>query len=157
LPSNGAPPYPTLISFGMTTLDATVINTAGVALVTFDPNSVGETGFGRGANQKGAFYELYDGGSSTGLLVAWSWGLSRLIDVIQPSDGSILKGDAVGVSGCSLYGKGAFVAGALDQRVALTVPIESGTAGVPILRGVALGETGPYGGQSLSLSETYTE
>jgi hypothetical protein len=71
--------------------------------------------------------------------------VSRIIDVIAQSDGSILKADAMGVTGCSRFGKGAFVAGAFDQRIALTMPIESGSAGVPIFRGIP-GE----GAQSLS-------
>lgn len=71
--------------------------------------------------------------------------MSRIIDVIEQSDGSILKADATGVTGCSRFGKGAFVAGAFDQRIALTMPIESGSAGVPIFRGIP-GE----GAQSLS-------
>ena len=67
--------------------------------------------------------------------MAWAWGVSRIIDVIEQSGGSILKADAIGVTGCSRFGKGAFVIGAFDQRIALTMPIESGSAGVPIFRG----------------------
>jgi hypothetical protein len=69
-------------------------------------------------------------------LIAWSWGVSRIIDVIAASSGS-LKADGIGVSGCSRYGKGAFVAGAFDDRVALTMPVESGTGGAPCWRCVA--------------------
>lgn len=50
------------------------------------------------------------------------------------------------MTGCSRFGKGAFVAGAFDQRVALTLPIESGTGGVPIWRNV----NSEPGGQTLS-------
>ena len=56
--------------------------------------------------------------------------------VIEQAGGSILNADATGVTGCSRFGKGAFVAGAFDQRIALTMPIESGSAGVPIFRGI---------------------
>jgi hypothetical protein len=63
--------------------------------------------------------------------------VSRIIDVIERSDGSILRTDSFGVTGCSRFGKGAFVTGAFDQRIDLTMPVESGTAGAPILRGVA--------------------
>src|SRR5947209_10929926 len=106
--------------------------------------AVGQEGTAR-SNKQGAFYTIYGSTSSTGLLVAWAWGVSRIIDVIEQSDGKILKADAVGVTGCSRFGKGAFIAGAFDQRIPLTMPIESGTAGVPIWRGVP-GE----GAQSLS-------
>ena len=43
--------------------------------------------------------------------MAWAWGVSRIIDVIEQSDGSILRADATGVTGCSRFGKGAFVVG----------------------------------------------
>ena len=58
--------------------------------------------------------------------------------LIAKSDGKTFEADAVGVTGCSRFGKGAFIAGAFDQRVALTLPIESGTAGVEMKR--AFGE-----------------
>ncbi|MDW6063775.1 hypothetical protein SAZ11_44685 [Streptomyces sp. FXJ1.4098] len=77
--------------------------------------------------------------------------MSRIIDVIEQSGGNILKADAMGVTGCSRYGKGAFAIGAFDQRIALTMPIESGTAGAPILRGIP-GESG-----SQPLSSAYSE
>ncbi|MEK8174936.1 hypothetical protein NKH77_55375 [Streptomyces sp. M19] len=57
--------------------------------------------------------------------------MSRVIDVIEQSGGDILTADAVGVTGCSRYGKGALAIGAFDQRVALTMPIESGTGARP--------------------------
>ncbi|HET6709614.1 hypothetical protein [Amycolatopsis sp.] len=45
---------------------------------------------------------------------------------------------------CSRYGKSAFAIGVLDQRIALTMPIESGTAGVPALRAIP-GDSGSQG------------
>ncbi|MGC5318755.1 cellulose binding domain-containing protein [Micromonospora arida] len=56
---------------------------------------------------------------------------------MEQPDGRILKADAMGVTGCSRYGKGAFAIGVFDQRIALTMPIESGSAGVPIFAGSA--------------------
>ena len=67
------------------------------------------------------------------------------------------QADAIGVTGCSRYGKGAFIAGVLDQRIALTMPIESGTAGVPIWRGIAKAENGENGKPSQSLTSAYSE
>jgi hypothetical protein len=139
LPTSGSAPYPAIIVYGGASfgapLDSSVINSEGVALINYDPYSTGQEGTGR-ANKAGAFYTVYGSTSTTGLLVAWGWGVSRIIDVIAKSDGSILRADAIGVTGCSRFGKGAFVAGVFDQRVALTMPIESGTAGVPIWRNV---------------------
>lgn len=148
LPSGGKAPYPAIVVYGGAgfgaPLDSGVIDSEGVALITYDPYSVGKENTGR-ANKQGAFYTIAGSGSTTGLLVAWGWGVSRIIDVIEQSDGSVLKADAIGVTGCSRFGKGAFIAGVFDQRIALTMPIESGSAGVPIWRGIP-GE----GAQSLS-------
>ncbi|MBT8224871.1 MAG: hypothetical protein HKP61_22960 [Dactylosporangium sp.] len=83
--------------------------------------------------------------------MAWAWGVSRMIDVIEQSDGSILRADATGVTGCSRYGKGAFVIGVFDQRIALTMPIESGSAGVGAFRSIATE------GGAQPLSSAYSE
>jgi hypothetical protein len=138
LPTSGSPPYPAIIVYGGATgapLDPAVINSEGVALIGYDPLQVGQEGTGR-TNKQGGFYSIVGSNSTTGLLIAWGWGVSRIVDVIAASDGSVLKADAIGVTGCSRYGKGAFIAGAYDDRIALTMPIESGTAGVPIWRGI---------------------
>ncbi|GAA1014086.1 hypothetical protein Aple_042280 [Acrocarpospora pleiomorpha] len=143
LPS-GTGPFPAVVVYGGFGADTAVIRAAGAAVISYDPYVVGREGTPRN-NKQGAFYSIYGNTSSTGLLVAWGWGVSRIIDVIEQSGGNILKADATGVTGCSRFGKGAFVAGAFDQRIALTMPIESGSAGVPIFRGIP-GE----GAQSLS-------
>jgi hypothetical protein len=143
LPS-GTGPFPVVVVYGGFGADTATIKAAGAAVISYDPYSAGKEGTARN-NKQGAYYSLYGATSSTGLLQAWGWGVSRIIDVIAASNGSILKADAVGVTGCSRFGKGAFVAGVFDQRIALTMPIESGSAGVPIFRGIP-GE----GAQSLS-------
>jgi hypothetical protein len=148
LPGTGSGPYPAIVVLGGATfpppLDASVVKGEGVAYINYDPYAVGKEGTPRN-NKQGAFYDIYGSNSSTGLLLAWAWGVSRIIDVIAQSDGSVLKASAIGVTGCSRFGKGAFVIGVFDQRIALTMPIESGSAGVPIFRGIP-GE----GAQSLS-------
>ncbi len=135
LPS-GSGPFPAVVVLGGFGADTATIKNSGAAVISFDPYVAGAEGTGR-STKRGAFYDLYGSSSSTGLLVAWGWGVSRIIDVIERSDGSILRTDSFGVTGCSRFGKGAFVTGAFDQRIDLTMPVESGTAGAPILRGVA--------------------
>jgi glucuronyl esterase-like protein/cellulose binding protein with CBM2 domain len=134
LPS-GTGPFPAVIVVGGLGADTATIRSAGAAVINYDPLTVGREGTPRN-NKQGAFYTLYGATSSTGLLAAWAWGASRIIDVIQASGGNILRPD-IGVTGCSRYGKGAFAIGAFDQRVALTMPVESGAGGVPIMRGLA--------------------
>jgi hypothetical protein len=141
LPS-GAGPFPAVVVLGGMGADSTTLKNEGVAIISFDPNAVGKENVSR-SNKQGAYYTIY-GNNSTGLFAAWAWGTSRIIDVIAKSDGSVLKADAIGVTGCSRYGKGAFVIGALDQRIALTMPIESGPLSVAIWRG-----SEKEGGQSL--------
>ncbi|MFL6077738.1 MAG: cellulose-binding domain-containing protein [Mycobacteriales bacterium] len=149
LPS-GSGPFPAVVVVGGLGADTSTILGSGVAIINYNPLAVGAEGTPRN-NKQGAFYTLYGATSSTGLLVAWAWGVSRIIDVIEQSGGNVLKADALGVTGCSRYGKGAFASGAFDQRIALTMPIESGSAGVPILRGIP-GESGAQ-----PLSSAYSE
>jgi hypothetical protein len=149
LPS-GTGPFPAVVVVGGIGADTATILGSGVAVINYNPLAVGNEGTPR-ASKQGAFYSIYGSTSSTGLLMAWSWGVSRMIDVIQQSNGAILKANAMGVTGCSRYGKGAFVIGAFDQRIALTMPIESGSAGVPALRSIP-GDTG-----SQPLSSAYNE
>jgi hypothetical protein len=149
LPS-GTGPFPAVVVVGGLGADTATIQGAGVAIINYDPLAVGREGTPRN-NKQGAFYTIYGATSATGLEVAWAWGVSRIIDVIEQSGGGILKADAVGVTGCSRYGKGAFAIGVFDQRIALTMPIESGSAGVPIFRGIP-GESGAQ-----PLSSAYSE
>ena len=147
LPS-GTGPFPAVVVLGGFGADTATIKAAGAAVINYDPLAVGKEGTPRN-NKQGAFYSIYGAGSTTGMLMAWAWGVSRIIDVIEQSDGSILKADAMGVTGCSRYGKGAFVIGVFDQRIALTMPIESGTGGVPAFRGDRVGERRPAAEQRL--------
>ncbi|WP_026932111.1 cellulose binding domain-containing protein, partial [Glycomyces tenuis] len=134
LPS-GSGPFPAVIVYGGFGADTGAIQAAGAAVINYDPGAVGAEGTSRN-NKQGAFYDIYGSSSSTGILMAQAWGVSRIIDVIEQSGGNVLT-DGTGVTGCSRYGKGAFVAGAFDQRIDLTMPIESGTGGVPAFRSIA--------------------
>ncbi|WP_034270975.1 cellulose binding domain-containing protein [Actinospica robiniae] len=149
LPSTGSGPFPAVIVYGGTGVDTATILASGAAVINYNPLNVGAEGTPR-SDKQGAYYTLYGSSDSTGLLMAWAWGVSRIIDVINQSGGSVLA-SSVGVTGCSRYGKGALVAGAFDQRVALTMPVESGTDGAPIFRGVP-GESGAQ-----PLDEAYNE
>ncbi|MCD0444153.1 cellulose-binding domain-containing protein [Glycomyces sp. A-F 0318] len=145
----GSGPFPAVIVYGGFGADTNTILSSGAAVVNFDPGSVGAEGTSRN-NKQGAFYTLYGASSSTGILMAQAWGVSRIIDVIEQSGGSVLN-TSTGVTGCSRYGKGAFVAGAFDQRIDLTMPIESGTGGAPAMRSIA------QEGGSQPLSSAYGE
>jgi endo-1,4-beta-xylanase len=72
-------------------------------------------------------YSLFGETIDCGALMAWAWAVSRVVDALETVD----KIDArkVIVTGHSRYGKAALVAGAFDERIALTVPSHSGCAG----------------------------
>ncbi len=68
-------------------------------------------------------YPDYDWGT----LAAWAWGAMRVIDYLAPLD--FIDEDRIVFTGHSRGGKTALLAGALDERIALTVPNGSGTGG----------------------------
>jgi hypothetical protein len=148
MPAGATSPVPAVVvyrtgNFGSSLQDS--ILAEGVAVIGFDTDSVGTE-----ANKQGAFYTANPDHGDTGTLLAWSWGVSRMIDVIEESGSQIINPRAIGVHGCSRLGKGAFIAGAFDERVALTIPYESGMSGVPAFRFIA-----PEGGEVLRNAYEY--
>ena len=72
---------------------------------------------------------MYGSGHSAGALMAWSWGVSRLIDALEKTPAANIDTTRLGVTGCSRNGKGALAAGAFDERIKLTIPQEPGSGG----------------------------
>jgi hypothetical protein len=67
-------------------------------------------------------------------MTAWAWGVSRVIDALEKTPEANLDPRRVAVTGCSRNGKGALLAGAFDERIALTIPQESGAGGTSSFR-----------------------
>jgi len=135
IPANAVSPAPAVVVYstgGFGSSFSDTILAEGVATITFDTDSLGTE-----ANKQGAFYTANPNLRDTGTLLAWSWGVSRMLDVLVESGQQVIDPKAIGVHGCSRLGKGAFIAGAFDERVALTIPYESGMSGVPAFRFVA--------------------
>lgn len=142
LPPGATGPVPAIIGYGGSSFQDAIL-AEGVAFINYDVTSVGdETTYS--PNKVGAFYTANPERQDTGMLLAWAWGVSRMIDVIEASSAQIIDPAGIGVHGCSRSGKGAFIAGAFDERVALTIPLESGMAGVPAFRMIV-----PEGGEVL--------
>lgn len=87
------------------------------------------------------FYQLYPEyhipHGNTGQYSAWVWGFSRLVDGIQAlaREGTLpIDMKHLAATGCSYAGKMALMAGAMDERVALTIAQESGGGGIPSWR-----------------------
>jgi hypothetical protein len=86
--------------------------------------------------RSGGIYSLFGDDIDAGALMGWAWGISRVIDALQEAvpEVDITK---IFITGHSRYGKATLVAGAFDERIALTVPSHSGTGGLPPYRFVA--------------------
>ena len=96
----------------------------------------------------GAFYDLYpydaeNPAGQRGALLAWAWGVSKVIDALEAGAGKVLNiNPALSVvAGVSRFGKSAAVAGAYDERIRVTVPACSGAGGVAVYRTCNHGKT----------------
>ena len=103
-------------------------------------------------NHKGAFYTLYPYGttpeSQTGVLMAWAWGASKVVDALEMKAAAEFNINAKNtiITGTSRNGKAAAVAGAFEKRFKITVPVSSGAGGAAIYRYFSNGQTYDLGG-----------
>ncbi len=77
----------------------------------------------------------YDGvpdDSRPGTIAAWAWGLHRAVDYLVTDPD--VDARRICVTGHSRRGKTALFAGAMDERIALVVPHQSGTGGMALSR-----------------------
>jgi hypothetical protein len=125
---SGTGPFPAIIAYGA----ASIPVPAGVATITFNNDQIGAQQ-GQNSRGQGKFFDLYGSGHSAGALTAWAWGVDAVISALEKVDTGI-DPKKVGVTGCSRNGKGAFVAAALVQRIALGLPQESGSGGAACWR-----------------------
>ena len=132
---SGEGPYPACIGMNSSygSLRGNMFTDRNIVGIAFVHNQV--TTYGNPRNTD-PFFKLYgpaQNTSNTGQYAAWAWGISRVIDGLYKLHGTL--GDThidlnhIAVTGCSYAGKMALFAGALDERVALTVAQESGGGG----------------------------
>jgi hypothetical protein len=128
----GAGPFPVIVKGDMTwgRVEPEIISTIisrGYALAEFDRTQIAADKNDRGV---GVFplYPDYD----WGVLAAWAWGYARVNDylITRPD---IDRAKLI-ITGHSRGGKATLLAGALDERVALTVPNGSGCGGSGLYR-----------------------
>jgi hypothetical protein len=127
-PKTGHAPYPAIIGIGGSWINNEELLNQGIAIIKFPNNEIAEQ-LNSSSRGKGKFFDLYGQDHSAGALIAWAWGVSRLIDALELSAKDQINLQRLGVTGCSRNGKGALVAGAFDQRIRLTIPQESGSGG----------------------------
>lgn len=127
-PSVGTPPYPAMIGVGNSYLDNSDLDSLGVAAIRFPNNIIAEQ-INTESRGNGLFYDLYGSDHSASALMAWAWGISRLVDAFETTPSAQIDLSHLGVTGCSRNGKGALVAGAFDERIELTILQESGSGG----------------------------
>ncbi len=130
----GDGPFPAVIGIGRGTgsLPAGIFSSNNVAQIAFNFGQVMAHTQTRGREP---INRLYPDLTYMGAYSAWSWGVSRIIDGLELVS-SDLKIDLkhLAVTGCSFAGKMALFAGALDERIALTIAQESGGGGAAAWR-----------------------
>ncbi|KAL2106551.1 hypothetical protein VUR80DRAFT_6558 [Thermomyces stellatus] len=119
---SGPGPHPAVIGLG----GGSIPVPDEVALISYDNHDIAaDYPYGQGK-----FYDLYGPSHPAGGLMAWAWGASRIVDALEAlGDDSGIDATRLAVTGCSRNGKGALVAGAFDDRIALTIPQEGGSGG----------------------------
>jgi hypothetical protein len=87
----------------------------------------------QGGYMEGVHRPYFDEGQTTpgpldwGVVAAWAWGLRRAVDYIVQDDD--LNNLGIIAIGHSRLGKAAMLAGALDERISITIPSQAGSGG----------------------------
>jgi len=123
-----AGPIPAVIGVVSRTgsLPADIFDSRGVASMAFDIQQLAAQFPGRG-NQ--VYNRVFGADTDAGSMIAWAWGISRVIDALELVPEAGIDTSHIAVTGCSFAGKIALYAGALDERIRLTIPEESGGGG----------------------------
>lgn len=112
-------------------------------------------------SRQGAFYDLYpytdDPAEQTGVLMAWGWGCSKIIDALEKGLGEELHISRVNtiVTGVSRWGKAALVCGAFEKRFKMVAPSCSGAGGVALYRYKSEGKTYDFTSKGVEGGYTY--
>ena len=137
----------------------------GYAVITYDSDGMFSAPETAADNNKhtGAFYDLYPYGKNweeqTGELMAWSWGISRILDALYAGAAKELNinPDSSIVTGVSRYGKAAAVCGAFERRIKMCAPSCSGAGGLALYRYKSEGKTYDFSSKGGSAKYTYDQ
>ncbi|MCH5272875.1 MAG: hypothetical protein J1E35_04315 [Lachnospiraceae bacterium] len=109
----------------------------------------------------GAFYQIYPYGKDwreqTGVLLAWAWGASKVLDALEKGLGAELNINPKNsiVTGVSRWGKAAAVCGAFETRFKMAAPSCSGAGGLALYRYMSEGKTYDFTTKGASGAYTY--
>ncbi|KAL6598953.1 hypothetical protein U3516DRAFT_832415 [Neocallimastix sp. 'constans'] len=128
---SGSGPFPVIIGMNSGTGSLGGNLFSGFIQVPFNHDQCAQYSMNGQKNTNAPFYRMYPNLKQAGDYIAWSWGVSRLIDGLEKVKDQIHADlSHIGVTGCSYAGKMALFAGAFDERIALTIPQESGGGGI---------------------------
>ncbi|HEY6728176.1 MAG TPA: hypothetical protein VI197_29405 [Polyangiaceae bacterium] len=140
LPPGASGPVPGMFRADGSGVPTSFLHAEGVAAMSYSHSSA-----------ESAYNAIY-GGSGVSIQIKWAWAVSRIIDVLvserDAGSNDIIDPTALGTTGCSYAGKSAFTVGAFDERIALGIPVESGTGGLGSYRVVGDNDLGPNGGEN---------
>ncbi|TWT54859.1 Endo-1,4-beta-xylanase A precursor [Rubripirellula amarantea] len=131
---DGEGPFPAVIGIGQGSgsLPRDILASRNIATIAFNFSQVMSHTQLRGNEP---INRLYPDQVSMGAYCAWPWGISRIIDGLElVKDDLPIDLQHLAVTGCSFAGKMALFAGALDERIALTIAQESGGGGAAAWR-----------------------
>jgi len=134
-PAGGGTRHPVVITYGEGTGRFQYAAPYGIGTCSYSATAVQpDSG---GANLSSYVIGLVNRGdwrspSDPGSLVAWGWGVSRLIDAF--ANDPDFDGDKVAVEGHSRFGKATLVTAAYDPRVVVAWPSDAGVLGTAMIR-----------------------
>ncbi|KAK6438360.1 carbohydrate-binding module 1 [Oleoguttula sp. CCFEE 5521] len=129
LPTVGKGPFPAVIAFGAPSIPIP----SNIATIVFDNSEFAQQD-SLASRGQGLFYDLHGPNATASALTAWAWGVGRIIDALERTPQALINTRRLAITGCSRNGKGALVTGALEPRIALTIPQESGSGGAACWR-----------------------
>jgi hypothetical protein len=125
----GEGPFPAVIGVGFFSsgsLPPDIFTSRGIATIHFVESQV--TPGWSNVRGDGPFFQLYPD-KTRSKFIAWAWGVSRIIDGLEKVPEANIDLSHLAITGCSYAGKIALFSGAFDERIALTISIESGGGG----------------------------
>ncbi|MCI8643961.1 MAG: hypothetical protein HFG79_10920 [Lachnospiraceae bacterium] len=128
--------WPVIVFMGSMSQQKTALEN-GYAVITYDTSQVAADS----ASFQGEFYKMYpydakDWKKQSGVLMAWAWGASKVIDSLCSGAGTELgiDPDFAIIAGVSRWGKAAAVTGAFERRYKIAMPTCSGCGGMAVFR-----------------------